>query len=505
GRGGGRGPAAPVQRRPPRTCRRAAAGGARAAEGVPGRARRRRRGGRHRRGGTGGGPARSQRRREDHHPADGARPGPAQRRGGAAVRAPGVAGRAGAVPGRGAGRGTRAPAAPVRPGEPHRLLACHGPSGEGRPDDGGGADRRPRRRHRPQGAHLQPRHAAAPGGGTGDAGPAGPAAARRADRRSRPAADRPDAADAGALRRGWARGPALLAPAGRSGADLHPRGGDGQGPGGGRRTGRGGGRRVRHREPRGLRPGRRDPRPGRPRRRPRRRGRRWRSGGRRRRAAAGGPGGRAGAGRRGGRAGGRPAPAGGRVPHPGRGGHDRERGPVSGRVRPRPRRDGRAPGYRPARTLTVAAEWRRQAGRRRTRLILPVPVALPLVMLAAFQLGGDGDEEPGPSGGRFSSMVDLATTGGLNFALFTVFVSSGFLLVVVVALVFGDPVASEAGGGSLRYLLAAPVPRGRLLATKAVVAGLTSVLAMLTLTGTALLAGTLRYGWHPLRSTVAAE
>src|SRR5690606_1883761 len=245
-----------------------------------------------------------------------------------------------------------------------------------------------------------------------------------------------------------------------------------------------------------------DPRPGRPRRRPRRRGRRWRSGGRRRRAAAGGPGGRAGAGRRGGRAGGRPAPAGGRVPHPGRGGHDRERGPVSGRVRPRPRRDGRAPGYRPARTLTVAAEWRRQAGRRRTRLILTVLVALPLVMLAAFQLGGDGDEGQGPSAGRFSSMVDLATTGGLNFALFTLCVSSGFLLVVVVAVVFGAPVARE---GSLRYLLAAPVPRGRLLATKAVVAGLTSVLAMLTLTGTALLAGTLRYGWHPLRSTVAAE
>lgn len=28
---------------------------------------------------------------------------------------------------------------------------------------------------------------------------------------------------------------------------------------------------------------------------------------------------------------------------------------------------------------------------------------------------------------------------------------------------------------------------------------------MLTLAGTALLVGTLRYGWHPLRSVVAAE
>jgi ABC-2 type transport system permease protein len=202
----------------------------------------------------------------------------------------------------------------------------------------------------------------------------------------------------------------------------------------------------------------------------------------------------------------RPAPGVAAVNRPGPG------GPLSvgrpggdGRVPPdRPGGDGRAPGYRPGRTLTIAAEWRRQAGRRRTRLLFAVLVALPLVMLAAFQIGGD-DEGQAPSGGRFSSMVDLATTGGLNFALFTVFVSSGFLLVVVVAVVFGDPVASEAAGGSLRYLLAAPVPRGRLLAAKAVVAGLTSLLAMLTLTGTALLAGTLRYGWHPLRSTVAAE
>jgi ABC-2 type transport system permease protein len=102
-------------------------------------------------------------------------------------------------------------------------------------------------------------------------------------------------------------------------------------------------------------------------------------------------------------------------------------------------------------------------------------------------------------------MVDLATTGGLNFALFSIYVSSGFLLVVVVALFFGDSVASEASWGSLRYLLAAPVPRSRLLAAKLIVAAGYSALAMLVLAATALLAGTLRYGWHPLRSAVAPE
>lgn len=166
---------------------------------------------------------------------------------------------------------------------------------------------------------------------------------------------------------------------------------------------------------------------------------------------------------------------------------------------------GAAPGYRTGRTLTVRAEWRRQAGRRRTQLTLGFMVALPLIVLIAFQVGGGDEDGSPPGGGRFASLVDLATTGGLNFTLFTVFVSAGFLLVVVVALFFGDPVASEASWGSLRYLLAAPVPRARLLTAKLVVAAGYSGLAMLTLAGTALLVGTLRYGWHPLRSTVAAE
>jgi ABC-2 type transport system permease protein len=167
--------------------------------------------------------------------------------------------------------------------------------------------------------------------------------------------------------------------------------------------------------------------------------------------------------------------------------------------------DGAAAGYRASHTLSLTAEWRRQARRRRTHLALGFMVALPLIILGAFQLGGE-DDEPSPArSGRFSGLVDLATSGGLNFALFTIFVSSGFLLVVVVALFFGDTVASEASWGSLRYLLAAPVPRSRLLAAKLVVAGGYGVLAMLLLAGTALLAGTLRYGWEPLRSSVAAD
>jgi len=168
--------------------------------------------------------------------------------------------------------------------------------------------------------------------------------------------------------------------------------------------------------------------------------------------------------------------------------------------------DGGAAGYLPRATLTFATELRRQALRRRTQLTLGFMLALPLIVLAAFELsrrqGGGGG---GGGRGQFAALAEIATSGGLNFALFTLLVSSSFLLVVVVALFCGDTVASDASWGTLRYLLAIPVPRARLLGSKLLVAMLSSLVALVVLTGTALLAGTLRYGWHPLRTTVAGD
>lgn len=156
-------------------------------------------------------------------------------------------------------------------------------------------------------------------------------------------------------------------------------------------------------------------------------------------------------------------------------------------------------------TFSVATELRRQASRPRTKITLGLMVALPLILLAAFEFGGDGDDDDDNGRGVFSSLVDVATAGGINFALFALLVSSSFLLVVVFALFFGDTIASEASWSSLRYLLAIPVPRARLLGVKLVVAMAYAAAAMVLLVGTALLAGTLRYGWHPMRSTIADE
>ena len=147
-----------------------------------------------------------------------------------------------------------------------------------------------------------------------------------------------------------------------------------------------------------------------------------------------------------------------------------------------------APGYRAGSTLRLRVELLRQLRRRRTQITLGFLVLLPFILLAAFELGSDG--EANTSGG----LVDLATTSGANFTIFALFASSGFLFVVVVALFFGDTVASEAFWSSLRYLLAAPVPRARLLRQKALVSALLAALALVVLPAVATGVGVLFYG-----------
>jgi ABC-type transport system involved in multi-copper enzyme maturation permease subunit len=153
-----------------------------------------------------------------------------------------------------------------------------------------------------------------------------------------------------------------------------------------------------------------------------------------------------------------------------------------------------ASGYDPRRTLPLRVEVIRQLRRRRTMVAFLILLVLPWILVGAFELGGPAQPGSGPPG-----LVDLATDGGLNFAAFSFFASAGFLLVVAVALFCGDTIASEASWSSLRYLLAAPVPRARLLRQKMIVALGYSAVAVVTFPAMSLLAGTVAFGWHPLR------
>ena len=159
---------------------------------------------------------------------------------------------------------------------------------------------------------------------------------------------------------------------------------------------------------------------------------------------------------------------------------------------------GAAAGYRPGRTLRLAVELRRQFARRRTLGVVVLMVALPLLLIAALKLGAS---EEASENNRIN-LVDVATASGLNFTLFVLFATTGFFLVVVYALFFGDTVASEAQWGALRYTLATPVPRMRLLRQKWLAALVLSVGALLTLTAVSVVAGSIAFGFGAIETPV---
>ena len=159
---------------------------------------------------------------------------------------------------------------------------------------------------------------------------------------------------------------------------------------------------------------------------------------------------------------------------------------------------GAVGGYRPERTLRLSVELRRQFKRRRTIGVFVLMVALPLVIIAALQLGAS---EEAQQNSRLN-LVDVATSSGLNFTLFVLFATTNFFLVVVYALFFGDTVASEAQWGSLRYTLATPVPRMRLLRQKWYAALVLSVGALVTVTVVAIVAGGIVFGFEDIQTPV---
>src|SRR5262249_53314521 len=144
-------------------------------------------------------------------------------------------------------------------------------------------------------------------------------------------------------------------------------------------------------------------------------------------------------------------------------------------------------------TLPARVEIVRQARRRRTMIAFLILLALPWILVGAFELGGPTTPSGAPG------LVDLATTGGLNFAAFSFFASAGFLLVVAVALFCGAGVAGGAQGASLRSLRAAPVPGSRLLRQKLGGALMYAPVAVASFPAMSLLAGTVVFGWHPMR------
>ncbi len=161
--------------------------------------------------------------------------------------------------------------------------------------------------------------------------------------------------------------------------------------------------------------------------------------------------------------------------------------PAAEEVRPGP-----APGFRLSATLPIRVELQRQLRRRRTQLALGFMVLLPAILAGAFALSSEN------SAGQTPTFIDLAQSSAANFIMVTLFFSASFLLIVIVSLFFGDTVASEASWSALKYLLAIPVPRMRLLRQKVVAAAILSAAALVLLAAVAAVIGLALYGAGPL-------
>jgi ABC-2 type transport system permease protein len=110
-----------------------------------------------------------------------------------------------------------------------------------------------------------------------------------------------------------------------------------------------------------------------------------------------------------------------------------------------------------------ASELRLVLLRRRNLLLLAVAAVFPLVIGIALKLSA-----PKPEGGNGAGVAFFNQLAGNGVFLTFIALSTLLILVlpVVVSVVAGDSVAGEAGYGTLRYLLAVPAGRTRLLAVK---------------------------------------
>jgi ABC-2 type transport system permease protein len=120
--------------------------------------------------------------------------------------------------------------------------------------------------------------------------------------------------------------------------------------------------------------------------------------------------------------------------------------------------------------------------RRRTWAMLVVLAAVPILIAVALKVTGGGD-------GRGPAFIGRITENGLFVGMTALVVSIPLFFPLVVGVVAGDTVAGEAGSGTLRYLLVAPIGRIRLLVVKYIAAAVFCLAATVTVSLAGILIG----------------
>jgi ABC-2 type transport system permease protein len=103
-----------------------------------------------------------------------------------------------------------------------------------------------------------------------------------------------------------------------------------------------------------------------------------------------------------------------------------------------------------------------------------------------------------PPPGRGPALLSAVLSNGSLYPAAALAIVLPFFLPVAVAVMAGDAIAGEAGSGMLRYLLARPVGRTRLLVAKLISLAVYVLGAVVLVAGTAYITGTILFGSKPL-------
>jgi ABC-2 type transport system permease protein len=143
------------------------------------------------------------------------------------------------------------------------------------------------------------------------------------------------------------------------------------------------------------------------------------------------------------------------------------------------------------------SELRLVFGRKRNLVLLVVTALFPLLIGIALRVAAPHPGNGGGNGPVGSFFNQLAGNG-----VFLAFIALSSLLIlvlpVVVAVVAGDSVAGESGSGTLRYLLAVPAGRTRLLAVKLGVIATFGLCATFVVSAVALVVGAVLFPIGPV-------
>jgi ABC-2 type transport system permease protein len=134
-------------------------------------------------------------------------------------------------------------------------------------------------------------------------------------------------------------------------------------------------------------------------------------------------------------------------------------------------------------TRFLRSELRLIFGRRRNQAGLLVLAVVPVIIAIAVKVSAPGPRGDGPA------FFGAITGNGLFVPLAALTIEMTLFLPLAVAVISGDSIAGEANLGTLRYLLAVPVGRTRMLAVKYTAIAIFALLATALVTAVGIVIG----------------